>query len=217
MKNARRLLLAFLVPIAIAAAVFLRPGRHPAKSEPAHPTLAGAPLARGLETSGRTPAESHAIAEALAGFSSRDGAPTLRVATDEDAAPSPERDDLADLYATYHPFFVRGDLNGDGRLDFALAFIEKAPGGWFHVAVFFGREGGGFEERVWVERAVSLGAGDISIERTLLTIVPDLALDEARRWRWEAREGRFVDADASAPPRVDADDAPADEKPRDRI
>jgi len=217
MKNARRLLLAFLVPLAIAAAVFLWPSRPRAGSDRAHPPSTGASGAPGLDASGYTPDESRAIAEALVALASDPGAPALRVATDDDSTPSPERDDLGGLYAVYRPFFVRGDLNGDGRLDFAQAFVEKASGSWFHVAVFFGRAGGGFEKPVWVERAMSLGAGDISIERTLLTVVPDLALDEARRWRWDAGEGRFVDADADVPPRVDADEFPADEKPRARI
>ena len=217
MKSARRLLFAFLVPLAIAAAVFLWPSRPAARSEWTHPPFTGAPGAPGLDASGYTPAESRAVAEALAALASDPAAPPLRVATDDDATPTPERDDLAGLYAEYRPFFVRGDLNVDGRLDFAQAFVEKAPGGWFHVAVFFGRADGGFEKPVWVERAVSLGAGDLSIERTLLTVVPDLALDEARRWRWDAGQSRFVDADADLPPRVDADEFPADEKPRTRI
>ncbi len=215
MKILRRLLLAFLVPLAVAVAVFRWSPRGPAPAARPQSGLAGA--AGAADPSGATPAERRAISEALATLAREKGAPSLRVATDDDAVSSPDRDDLVDLYATYHPYFVRGDLNGDGRLDFAQAFVETTPGGWFHVAVFFGRPDGSYEKPVWVEHSVSLEAGDISIERTLLTVVPDLSLDEARRWRWEAGEARFVDADAAAPPRADPDEVPAEDKPRARI
>jgi hypothetical protein len=209
MKNLGRLLAAFLVPLVVAAVVFLPPaGRR--KGERGRPIGASPPTER--DPSGRTAAESRAVASALAAASAV-GGPALRVAEDGDAAPSEERSDLVDLYGTYHPFFVRGDLGGDGRIDFAQAFVETGSRGWFHVAVFFGRADGGFEPPVWVERSVSLAAGDLAVERTILTIVPDLALDQARRYRWDPVESRFVDADADAP-RTDAEDAGASETPR---
>lgn len=212
MKNLGRLLLAFLVPLAVAAIIFLpqvarrrnERGR-PAEASPAHDK----------DPSGRTAAESRAIASALA-TASATGGPALRVAEDDDAAPSDERSDLVDLYGTYHPFFVRGDLDGDGRLDFAQAFVETGSRGWFHVAVFFGKADGGFEPPVWVERSVSLAGGDLSLDRTILTIVPDLTVDQARRYRWDPAESRFVDADADAP-RADAEDSGASDTPRLRI
>ncbi len=211
MKTFGRLLLAFLVPLAVAAAVFLGPasGRKGERSRGAE-----AAPARERDPSGRTAAENRAIASALSAAGT--GGPALRVAEDDDAAPSDERSDLFDLYGTYHPFFARGDLNGDGRIDFAQAFVETGSRGWFHIAVFFGRSDGGFDPPVWVERSVSLGAGDLSVERTLLTIVPDLSLDEARRYRWDAAGSRFVDADSDEP-RTDAEDSGPGDVPRLKI
>jgi hypothetical protein len=212
MKSFGRLLLAFLVPLAVAAVVFLPPAT---RREGTRERSAEASRARPRDPSGRTSAESRALASALAAASAS-GGPAIRAAGDEDAAPSEERSDLVDLYGTYHPYVVRGDLNGDGQLDFAQAFVETGNRGWFHVAVFFGRGDGSFEPPVWVERSVSLSPGDISIERTLLTIVPDLSLDAARRYRWDPVEARFVDADADAP-QVDAEEPGAGGPPRLRI
>jgi hypothetical protein len=210
MKSSVRVLLAFLVPAAVAAAVFFLPAVSRKKAHRGSP--AESAVGPDLDLSGRTPAESRAVAAALAALEKQEGSPALRVAEDDDATPSEDRSDLADLYGTYHPYFARGDLNGDGRIDFAQAFVEKGPGGFFHVAVFFGTPEGGFQAPVWVEHAVSLAAGDLSIERSLVTVVPDLSLDEARRWRWNTLERRFVDADAMAP--GDSDDFAQDEKPR---
>lgn len=215
MRNLRRFLLAFLVPLAVAAVVFLIPSASRRKGDrgrAGHPTAG-----HGLDSAGRTPAENGAIDAALAALGKEKGLPPLRLAEDDDAAPSDDRSDLQDLYGTYHPYFVRGDLNGDGRADFAQAFVETGPAGWFHVAVFFGRPDGGFDPPVWVEHAVSLAAGDLSIERTLLIVMPDLASDDARRWRWDGVERRFVDADADAAARGESDEVAPDEKPRVRI
>jgi hypothetical protein len=214
-KTFSRFLLAFLLPLAVAAAVFLlpsAPGRRGGRwrqgeSGPGH----------GLDRTGRTPAESRAIVAALAARETETKGPALRVAEDGDATPSDDRDDLEDLYGVYHPYFVRGDLNGDGRSDFAQAFVEKGPDGRFHVAVFFGAPDGGFEPPVWVEHGVSLAAGDLSLERTLLIVVPDLSVDEVRRWRWNALERRFVDADAEEAPRGGSDDEAPDSRPRVRV
>lgn len=214
MKNFGRLLLAFFVPLAVAGLVFLVPAA--TRKAPAPARSGELPTRPVTDTSGRTAAEARAVAAALDAWVKGNEGPALRAADDDDAAPSPERGDLADLYATYHPFFVRGDLNGDGFIDFAQAFVEKGAGGWFHVAVFLGKPDGGFEAPIWVERAVSLAAGDLSMERTLLIVVPDLGLDEARRWRWDGIEQRFLDADADAVPQYDAEDATPDDKPRAR-
>ncbi len=212
MKTLGRLLLAFLVPLAVAAAVFLLPAAR-RKDEHVRTREAGAGREQGPAE--RTPAESRAVASALASESAA-GRPALRAAEDDDGSPSDERADLSDLYGTYHPFFARGDLNGDGTLDFAQAFIETGGGGWFHVAVFFGKADGSFEPPVWVERSVSLAPGDLSIERTILTIVPDLSLDSARRHRWDPVQARFVDAEADAPG-ADAEESGANDPPRLRI
>jgi hypothetical protein len=200
---------------AIAAAALLLTKRA------ARPARAAPPAAdvRGLDASGRTKAERLAVEEALAAF--RKEGLLLQAAEDGDAAESDEHRDLEDVYGSYHPFFVRGDLDGDGRLDFAQAFVEKRSSGlWFHVAVFFGTGEGTFQKPLWVERAISLAAGDLTIERSLLIVTPDLALDPTRRWRWEAGEKRFVDADEVSrrePSGEDAPDETPDQKPRARV
>jgi hypothetical protein len=218
-RTVRRIGLAFVLPFAVACAAFLWLGHGPRRPAAAHATAHGAPDVRGLDAAGRTPSEEHALALAIEALASEKGARALRVAEDADAAATDTRADLADLYAEYHPYFLRGDLDGDGRLDFAQAFVEKGRGSaWFHVAVFFGREGGGFDPPVWVERAVSLASGDLSIERTLLVVTPDLAADEARRWRFDRATRTFVDADVAAPLKPGSDDGvDPDEAPRVRI
>ena len=182
-------------------------------------THAGVPRAndpRGLDASGRTPAESRAVAKAIASLPA--GA---RAAQDVDALESDARTDLENLYADYHPYFVRGDLDGDGRLDFAQAFVQRRNGAlWFDVAVFFGRQDGTFAEPVFVEKGVTLASGDLSIERCILVLVPDVSQDEFRRWRYEPQDHRFVDADAHSPTTESDEDAPdetPDERPRARV
>ena len=216
MRTARRIVAAFVLPVAVACAVFLWLGHDPRRPAAAH--AAGAPDTRALDAAGRTPAEEHAIALALESLAKQKEAPALRVAEDADAAATEARADLEDLYVEYHPYFLRGDLDGDGRLDFAQAFVETGRGAaWFHVAVFFGCDGG-FDPPVWVERAVSLAQGDLSMERTLLVVTPDLALDEARRWRFDRKTRTFVDADQPAPLNSGSDDGvDPDEAPRVRI
>ncbi len=210
----------FVLAVAVgtaAAALFLTKPR-PKVSKP----LAKAPSAeaRGLDASGRTKAERLAVEQALEIFR-KDGL-LVRAAEDGDSAESDEHRDLEEIYGGYHPFFVRGDLDGDGRLDFAQAFVEKGSGGpWFHVAVFFGAGDGTFQRPMWVERAISLGAGDLTIERSLLVITPDLGLDPTRRWRWEPGEKHFVDADDASrrngPADEDVPDETPDQKPRARV
>jgi hypothetical protein len=211
----RQVLFVLAGAVAIAAAALLLTKRA------ARPARAAPPAAdtRGLDVSGRTKAEWLAVEEALAAF--RKEGLLLRAAEDGDAAESDEHQDLEDVYGSYHPFFVRGDLDGDGRLDFAQAFVEKRSSGlWFHVAVFFGTGDGTFQKPLWVERAISLSAGDLTIERSLLIVTPDLGLDPTRRWRWEAGERRFVDADEVSrrePADEDAPDQTPDQKPRARV
>ena len=206
---------------AAAAALFLSLFLSKATPKPAKPaTKASSADPRGLDASGRTNVERLAVEHALETFA-KDGL-LVRAAEDGDAAESDERRDLEDVYGGYHPFFVRGDLDGDGRLDFAQAFVEKRSGGpWFHVAVFFGAGDGTFQPPIWVERAISLGAGDLTIERSLLIITPDLGLDPTRRWRWEPAEKRFVDADEPSrrndPADDDAPDETPEQKPRARV
>lgn len=169
-----------------------------------------------------TSAERRAIDEAVA--SAAAGVPklSLRSAADTDAADTNEHRDLDAAYGAYHPYFTRGDLDGDGRLDFVQAFVEKGRSGlWFHVAVFFGKPDGTFDKPVWVERAISLAEGDVTVERSLVVITPDLSADPSRRWRWEPSEHAFVDPDAEPRPAEKSDDDAPEEtpeqKPRARI
>lgn len=169
-----------------------------------------------------TPAEKRAIDEAVAGAASGGARLALRPALDTDATDTDERRDLEAVYGGYHPFLARGDLDGDGRLDFVQAFLERGrSGAWFHVAAFFGRADGTFEGPVWVEKSISLADGDVTIERSLVIVTPDLAAESARRWRWEPGERAFVDPDAEPRPAAAADDDAPEEtpeqKPRARI
>ena len=219
MRALRRVALAFVVPALAACAIFFWTARTRGVRTGEPGPIPATPDTRGLDASGRTPAENRAVAAALDALSREKTAPALRVASDGDAAPSDARGDLAAVYEEYHPYFVRGDLDGDGRLDFAQAFVETGrSGAWFHVAVFFGRAEGGFDPPVWVERAVSLSNGDLSVERSLVIVIPDLGLDEARRWRFDRSTRTFVDADEAASPVPESgDEVTPDEAPRVRI
>ena len=214
----RYILFVLAVVAATASAAFFLTKRVPKPVKP----LAKAPNAeeRGLDASGRTKAERLAVEQAVESF--RKGGLLVKAAEDGDSTGSDEHRDLDEVYGSYHPFFVRGDLDGDGRLDFAQAFVEKGSGGpWFHVAVFFGAGDGTFQRPIWAERSISLGAGDLTIERSLLIVTPDLGLDSTRRWRWERGEKRFVDADeASRRSGATEDDVPdetPEQKPRARV
>jgi hypothetical protein len=119
----------------------------------------------------------------------------LRAATDDDRRLSVEGQDVASLYGVYHPYFVRGDANDDGILDFVLAFVrrdsdEESP--WFSVAVFAGQARGGFAPGVFLERDISLADGDISLDRDAVIVTPDVSNDDARRYRWDPERGRHV-------------------------
>lgn len=124
--------------------------------------------------------------------------PGLRPASDGDLQPSSDDDsDVRKLYGVYHPYFVRGDVNDDGMLDFVMAFVHReAHGGtpWFSVAVFTGRGGGqGFEAGAFLERDISLSRGDLSIDRDAILITPDLSNDdEVRRYRWDPVRRSYV-------------------------
>jgi hypothetical protein len=153
-----------------------------------------------------TVAERRAVAQFLSRHAD------LRPAADGDAHETDEAKDVARLYGVYHPFFVRGDLNDDGIIDFAIAFVSRrkiAPASWFSVVVFFGDRRGGFVEPRFVEREISLADGDLSIDRDSLLITPDVAQDDLRRYRWNPskRELEFVSGD----------DNPADRPPTNRI
>lgn len=200
--------------VAAGGALFLtrrvpgRPSAPPAGAEPPRPVW--------------TPAEKRAIDAAASAAAAGTPRFVLRPAGDEDAAVTDEHRDLEAVYGDYHPFLARGDLDGDGRLDFVQAFVETGKSAaWFHVAAFFARADGSFDGPVWIERSISLAEGDVTVERSLVIVTPDLAAEPARRWRWEPGEHAFVDPDAEPRPAAGADeDAPEetpDQKPRARI
>ncbi len=123
--------------------------------------------------------------------------PDLRLATDSDRRGTRSGDgDVRGLYGVYHPYFVRGDLNDDGILDFVLAFVHRsstrsAP--WFSIAVFTGRGAGqGYNPGLFLERDVSLSRGDLSIDRDAVVITPDLSDEEVRRYRWDPVHRSYV-------------------------
>lgn len=140
-------------------------------------------------TYGLRPAEKAAIAAFLRVHTD------LRAATDEDRRPSLDGDEIASLYGVYHPYFVRGDANDDGLLDFVLAFVRRDDGGetpWFSVAVFAGESRGGFAPGVFLERDISLADGDVSLDRDAVVVTPDVADEAARRYRWDPERRRHV-------------------------
>lgn len=139
----------------------------------------------------------------------------LRLPTQEDRRVSPSGDgDMRHLYGVYHPYFVRGDLNDDGVLDFVIAFVRRdspASTPWFTVVVFPGKDGGAgsapsFGAEVFLERDITLAAGDISIDRDAVVITPDLDDDATRRYRWDPSRRSYVfvrdDAPEADPPEL---------------
>jgi hypothetical protein len=164
---------------------------HATKADPGPaPTQAAAPASP--DPYGLRPTEKAAVEAFLAAHTD------LRMALDADAR-SPDAS-LLHLYGVYHPYFVRGDVNDDGVLDFVMAFVRRdSPAGtpWFSVAVFAGREKGGYETGTFLERDVSLADGDISVDRDAIVITPDTEDDPNRRYRWDAvhRQFRFVNDD----------------------
>lgn len=178
---------ALVAAFALFGAALVVFARASVRSEPTSAVSAGG---RPDSGSGRTRDEEAAVA-ALA-------ARGLRPATDEDAEESAGREDLRSLYGDYRPYFVRGDLDGDGRIDFAQAFVRRdGPEPLFDVAVFFGT-GAGFAPPVWVERGVALSTGDLSVDRSVLVVTDDVEQDASRRFRWDAAGRRFVDVDAGS-------------------
>lgn len=123
----------------------------------------------------------------------------LRLATDADRQRTRDGDsDIRRLYGIYHPFFVRGDLNDDGILDFVLAFVRRdssRDSPWFSVVVFTGRAdsaGPAFQAGTFIERDVTLARGDLSIDRDAVLITPDLADEAVRRYRWDPLRRSYV-------------------------
>jgi hypothetical protein len=138
--------------------------------------------------------------------------PDLRLATDADRRPAEDGEDVDDLYGVYHPYFVRGDTNDDGLLDFVLAFVRRdsdPDSPWFSIVVFLGRPEGRFAPGSFLERDVSLADGDFSIDRDSIVVSPDVAEESVRRYRWDPSRQRHVfvrdapeEPDTPAPSRI---------------
>ncbi|HJW15137.1 MAG TPA: hypothetical protein VJ776_10595, partial [Thermoanaerobaculia bacterium] len=142
-----------------------------------------------------TPAERTAVDEFLRRHSD------LRLARDSDRQESRDEEAEADvrrLYGVYHPYFVRGDLNDDGILDFVLAFVRRDSSRdtpWFSVVVFTGRSERGslsFAAGAFIERDITLARGDLSIDRDAVLITPDLTDESVRRYRWDPLRRSYV-------------------------
>jgi len=188
------------IVLALTLLAAAAPGCHRRDSRPAAQSEVVPALTRDLpraaartEKSGYlfTDAEKSAIDE----FLSRH--PELRIATDEDRRGSRSGDgDVHGLYGIYHPYFVRGDLNDDGILDFVLAFVPRTRARgtpWFSVVVFTGRGGDlGFDPGSFLEREISLSRGDLSIDRDAIVVTPDLSDDSVRRYRWDPVHRSYV-------------------------
>ena len=124
--------------------------------------------------------------------------PDLRLAKDSDREESRDGDDLRKLYGIYHPYFVRGDVNDDGILDFVLAFVRRDSSRdtpWFSVVVFTGKNDkgeAGFAAGSFLERDVSLARGDLSLDRDAVLITPDLSDEAVRRYRWDPMRRSYI-------------------------
>jgi hypothetical protein len=154
----------------------------------------------------------------------------LRAAGDGDRRGSSDSDaDMKNLYGVYHPYFVRGDVNDDGVLDFVMAFVRRDPNRAprFTIVAFLGGAENaasattgaalGFSAGTLIERDVSLARGDVSIDRDSIVITPDLDEDTIRRYRWDAASRSFVfvreaddDSDPPSVSRTGARDKPVD-------
>lgn len=164
------------------------------KAEPTAPT----PTATGrASTDTLLPAEHNAVSRLLSAH------PRWRLAADSDLRLSADAEDVSRLYGAYHPYFVRGDVNDDGTLDFVVAFVENArsaSSSLFTIAVFCGVPGGGFADPTLLEQNVALENGDLTIDRDSIVITPDLSQDTGRRYRWNSRKKEFeFVADSSDP------------------
>ncbi len=145
------------------------------------------------------PAEKRAVASFLRAN------PDLRPADDDDRRRSESSDDMVGMYGVYHPYFVRGDVNDDGLLDFVLAFVRRdsdRDSPWFSIVVFSGETRGTFAPGVFLERDISLSGGDLSLDRDAIVVTPDMDDDATRRYRWdpERRLHVFVRDNPEEPP-----------------
>jgi len=189
-RRAARVFAVLLPSIAIAAACRRRADPPPTPAAAATPVRAATPAAVVVpEQYGFRPAERRTVEDFLRRHAD------LRLPTDQDRRVSSGDGDVQHLYGVYHPYFVRGDLNDDGLLDFVIGFVRRdsSPSTpWFTVAVFSGREDGTFGPEVFLERDISLAAGDLSIDRDAVVITPDLDDEATRRYRWDPSRRSYV-------------------------
>jgi hypothetical protein len=182
---------------AVAGALAVLACRRVAASRPPAPAVT-TPSSRSVRPEPVVPAGVLTTAEKAAVAEFVQSHPDLRPATDGDRQIPRDGDgDVHHLYGVYHPYFVRGDVNDDGILDFVIAFVHRQPGRgtpWFSVVVFTGRGGDqGFNPGTFLERDISLARGDLSIDRDAILITPDLSDDGAvRRYRWDPVRGSYV-------------------------
>ncbi|MGE5276985.1 MAG: hypothetical protein ACM3SU_08315 [Acidobacteriota bacterium] len=183
--------------LAIAVAPWASGCRKAAAPAPAVavPAPAAPRAAAGADPFGLRPAERKAVQDFLGRHRN------LRLPAEVDRHASASGDgDMRHLYGVYHPYFVRGDLNDDGVLDFVMAFVrrdssESTP--WFTVVVFPGIDGSAgaapsFGAEIFLERDITLAAGDLSIDRDAVVITPDLDDDTTRRYRWDPARRSYV-------------------------
>ncbi len=189
--NARRVAAAVFGALAVLAAA-CRP-----KTATAPPPASVPPAAAATRTPASADAAGYALRPservAVDDFLRRN--PDLRPALDADHRESSEASDVGALYGIYHPYFVRGDANDDGLLDFVMAFVRRdsdRKAGWFSVVVFSGRADGTFTPGGFLEREVSLADGDLSLDRDAVVVTPDVGEDLSRRYRWDAAKQRHV-------------------------
>lgn len=65
--------------------------------------------------------------------------PDLRLATDADSSKEGLAETRKEEGRNYHPYYAVGDINGDGKGDFAVAFVRKRKSKWpFVLAIFNG-------------------------------------------------------------------------------
>ncbi len=191
----RRARMIAMLPAAVALLLGLAAGcrRAPAAPAPARtPPPASTPAAPAHAADAGyvlRPAEKAAVDEFLRAN------PDLRLAADGDHRAGDEGTGVEDLYGIYHPYFVRGDGNDDGYLDFVMGVVRRdsdrdAP--WFSVVLFSGRADGGFAPGAFLERDISLADGDVSLDRDTIVVTPDVADDVSRRYRWDPAKQRHV-------------------------
>jgi hypothetical protein len=180
---------AFLIVVLAASAFAACRRDRAAKPETAvvTPPLGRSPAPVAADSYGLRPAERVAVETFVKAHAE------LRLSSDADARAADPA--LTRLYGVYHPFFLRGDVNDDGLMDFVTAFIRRdspADTPSFSVVVFAGRAGGGFDAGTFLERDISLANGDLSIDRDSIIVTPDTSDDPNRRYRWDAVRKQFA-------------------------